>query len=1001
MLSAKWIKTLPKYAGVFLGVILFISLPSYSNSASIYPAKNFTGRAVETDDLGILNPAGLAYSPVADMFFVVEDPVTKPWGLNVTDVIRFTSLEELVGTVEFPVAITNPANMAFDKRSNRLFFYEAATNELIGIPVRADGSLDAAATIRIKTRHLGVQNPRGMTFDPDGGSLFILDSSANLIIRIEPAPQDSFDSRGVFNRSRTSYVDLAQIGPVALQGIAFDAANGHLYLLSPVEQKIYELADTGQVISTYDISNFDLINPQSMVLAPSADPTDDPSEISLFIADTGIDTQQNSAKPQQLGKIVELSFVEPTQMTFMAAQAATASTTCLIQTTDTSAFNPPSSDPAGLAYLSDQRGTILISDSEIEEISDYQGVNLFEMTLSGVLVYTADTTSYTNEPTGVAFNPNNGHLYFSDDDRKEIYELDPGSDGLYGTNDDPPVTHFDTSVHSNGDPEGIAYGRINNQDYLFVADGVGEEVYIYNPGPDGDFGTGDDPAPTHFDVGVYGIGDPEGIEYDPISGHLFVLDSAGIGEIVETTINGTLISTIDISAASANKPAGITIAPGSANPGVMNFYISDRNIDNFNDGLVYELSFQCGGTDPDISVTPSSLDYGDVERDTSSAPQTVTIRNVGGADLIVDDITIGGGASSEFQITSMPALPVTIVAGDSVPVEVIYSPLDLGGDSDTLVIDNRDPDEPLVTVSLSGNGIDPLPDVPDIDVTPLTLDYGPVVRFGSSVRSVRIDNVGTLDLNVSDIRIVGNPSEFEITSNPSPVTIVVGDFVTVEVTYSPLDLGGDSDTLEIVSDDPDEPTVTVALSGSGVDIPPPGITFQEVQSGGSSRSNTVTTTTADLTAVSGHLYLAAISFKPNVTVSNVVGLGLNWTPVRAQCSGRSQTGVVVYMAQGTPSGDGAVTATLASAPANAIIVVSRYSGVDTVSSPIGNMVSGNTNGEDGGCSGGSDNNSHLFNLTTGVDGAVVYGAAALRNRHYQPGAGYVRGVYPGRWRITG
>jgi uncharacterized protein YjiK len=738
MIFSKLIKNLPKYAVVFLGSILFISLPSYSNSASMSPAINLTSRAIETDDLGIMNPTGLAFSPGADLFFVIEDPATKPAGIDVTDIIMITSLEELAGYTEIPIAITNPANVAFDKRSNRLFFYEATTNELIGIPVRADGSLDAAALIRIKTQHWGIQNPRGMTFDPDSGSLFILDSSQGQIMRIEPVPPDSSDSKAQFKNSRISYIDLSQIGPIQLQGIAFNAANGHFYILSPITKQLYELTEKGQVITTYDLSNFDFINPQSMVIAPSADETDDPLEVSLYIADTGIDTQQNSDRSQRLGKIVELSFNEHVESRFLEAT----STTCLIQTIDTSEFDPPSPDPAGLVYLS-HIDRILISDSEVNEYNYFANANLFEITRDwqpGDPISTGDTTSFSDEPTGVAFNPNNGHYYFSDDTVKQVYYYDPGADTF---------TSFEPTF---SDPEGIAFGTIGGLDYLFVAHGGSAEVAQYTL-------TGS--LVSNFDVEQYGITDPEGVEFNPESGTLFVIDSAGIGEIIETTISGTLIRTIDISAASAVKPAGITFAPGSLDPSIMNIYIVDRNSDGASpiDGRMYELSLQCGGIDQDISVTPSSLDYGNALIGTSSA-LTVTIQNVGGEDLNVTGISLGTGSSSEF----------------------------------------------------------------------------------------------------------------EITSDPSPVIIGPSGFATVDVTYSPLGLGGDNGILEIFSNDPDEPVVTVTLMGNGIDAPPPGITFHEIQSGGSTSSSSVTTS-GSLMGVSNHLYLAAISSKPDVAVNAVSGLG--------------------------------------------------------------------------------------------------------------------------------
>jgi len=78
---------------------------------------------------------------------------------------------------------------------------------------------------------------------------------------------------------------------------------------------------------------------------------------------------------------------------------------------------------------------------------------------------------------------------------------------------------------------------------------------------------------------------------------------------------------------------------------------------------------------------------------------------------------------------------------------------------------------------------------------------------------------------------------------------------------------------------------------------------------------------------------------------------------------------------------------LASAPNAAVIIVSRYSGVDAAN-PIGALVSGNTVGVNGACSGGVDNAAYSFNLTTSRNGTMIYGAIAVRNKTNTPGAGY-------------
>ncbi|MGH7601869.1 MAG: InlB B-repeat-containing protein, partial [bacterium] len=172
------------------------------------------------------------------------------------------------------------------------------------------------------------------------------------------------------------------------------------------------------------------------------------------------------------------------------------------------------------------------------------------------------------------------------------------------------------------------------------------------------------------------------------------------------------------------------------------------------------------------------------------------------------------------------------------------------------------------------------------------------------------------------------------------------------------------------------------------------IVHEETQTGGSSSSMTVTTA-GNLTGVSGDLYLAAISMQPRVNVLAVSGLGLNWTLVKKQCSGLNTIAVEVWMAQGIPQGgsNDAVTATLASAPSATVIAVSRYSGVVQPSggmNPIGNVISGNTNGANTSavCSGGVPSDAYAFNLTTTENNAVVYSAVAMKGRTHAPGVGF-------------
>ncbi len=244
----------------------------------------------------------------------------------------------------------------------------------------------------------------------------------------------------------------------------------------------------------------------------------------------------------------------------------------------------------------------------------FTGVNLFEMTLTGNLLDTYSTTSYSFEPTGVDYNPVNGHLFISDDVRKKIYELAPGSDGLLFTTDDS-VTSFSTTLFGSIDPEGVAFD--SRRGVLLIVDGVNEEVYQVYPGINGVFDgvapSGDDQV-NNFDTTSIGITDPEGIAYNSENGLLYIVGTPK-GSLAEVSIEGTLIQIIDISTPLLLRaPDGLSFAPGSLDPSAMNIYITDKGVDNDNDpdendGKVYEMSFPFTTTDvnpPEVqSVSPS------------------------------------------------------------------------------------------------------------------------------------------------------------------------------------------------------------------------------------------------------------------------------------------------------------------------------------------------------------------------------------------------------------
>jgi uncharacterized protein YjiK len=585
-------------------------------------------RTFYPSEFAVEKPLALSYSATLNRFYSLVQAGTAPASAGMSAVVAYTAYEELVDTTPLKSLLGDTLHMAFDDAHGRLFLLNSTFTQLVQVKVDDQGRLDPATEVFTDISAWGLSNIEGMTVDTAGGSLLFLDGAASQLLKVKL--DESVEGANI------ERLDLAHLGVRDLRGLTVHPTTGHLYLLSPARETLYELEQSGQLIAQFDVSELALAEPRALVFAPSADLTDPDGTIHLFIADRHVandpldpveplphqlflpfsaqDTDSSASRTppageQELGfdRIVEVT-LDPSRLDVTAASVQLTTLT-LIQTIRTSSFNPPSPDPSGITYLP-ETGILLVSDGEVDEMPRlFTGKNLFGVTRTGALSYTRTTTSFTNEPAGVAYNPTNKHYFFSSDSQKRVWEVNPGGDGVLNTNDDT-ITTFSTSAFSSMDPEGLDYDP--GSGHLFIGDGTNHEIYRVNPGADRIFNglpaSGGDDIVTHFDTAVLGIRVPDGVDYDPVSGNL-VMISNNENRLYAVSTAGTLVQTFDISAANALQLGGVQLAPGSTGSGTTSYYIVDRRVDNNqnpneNDGRIYE--FRAAATPPPTpSPTPS------------------------------------------------------------------------------------------------------------------------------------------------------------------------------------------------------------------------------------------------------------------------------------------------------------------------------------------------------------------------------------------------------------
>ena len=106
---------------------------------------------------------------------------------------------------------------------------------------------------------------------------------------------------------------------------------------------------------------------------------------------------------------------------------------------------------------------------------------------------------------------------------------------------------------------------------------------------------------------------------------------------------------------------------------------------------------------PTLEVTPTTFTFAATQIETSTAPQTFTMQNIGGDTLVVNpsDITIVGANADQFALTTIEN-PDTLATGETATFTVVFSPTTVGEKTATINVNSTG----SKTVAISGNAID-------------------------------------------------------------------------------------------------------------------------------------------------------------------------------------------------------------------------------------------------------------------------------------------------------
>jgi hypothetical protein len=207
-----------------------------------------------------------------------------------------------------------------------------------------------------------------------------------------------------------------------------------------------------------------------------------------------------------------------------------------------------------------------------------------------------------------------------------------------------------------------------------------------------------------------------------------------------------------------------------------------------------------------VSLTPASIDFGQVEVGASSASMAAQAGNSGGTAIPISNIAV----TLPFAITGNTCGTTSLAANSSCQVQVKFAPTQAGAQAGTLTLTDGAGTQ---TVTLTGTGAA----APGDALDPMTLSFSSTaVGSLSAPQTVTLINGGDLALTGINISVSG---AFQ-TSNTCGAQLAGKAACSINVVFAPTQLGSQAGTLTVQDA---LRTQTVALSGAGSTPPALGV----------------------------------------------------------------------------------------------------------------------------------------------------------------------------------
>ncbi|MCF6228395.1 MAG: choice-of-anchor D domain-containing protein, partial [Planctomycetes bacterium] len=297
-----------------------------------------------------------------------------------------------------------------------------------------------------------------------------------------------------------------------------------------------------------------------------------------------------------------------------------------------------------------------------------------------------------------------------------------------------------------------------------------------------------------------------------------------------------------------NWSFSIAFEPDGTYPGQKDAYVrithNDQGHASYSSPGWYEIPVKgfCVTSAPLIDVLDGSIlahndtaagnrDFGDIVRNTTSAPLTITISNSGGSAMSVGVPALGGTGMSEYSLDltnfGAPAAAVSLAANSSITFDIIFAPTSVGQKDATVSFTHNDTTvtSPFI-INITGTGVLAAPVIEVSDgstllANPDTLDFGQqdVTAGPTAAVVITVENIGTAPLTLGLPTFNPVTSNFVLNTTGFPTSLVIGASATFSIEFDPAQEGPLTAIIEFAHNDGTTGTPYI-LNLTGVGIAP-------------------------------------------------------------------------------------------------------------------------------------------------------------------------------------